>query len=46
MRRVNHIGPFKIWNTSYLRSIDDSGYVDEMYGGPVGAANPAVNVAI
>ena len=37
---VNYIGPFEIWNTSYLR------YIDEMYGGSIAAANPAVNVAI
>lgn len=43
---VNHIGPFEIWNTSYLRAIDDSGYIEEMYGGSEPIANPAVNVAI
>jgi hypothetical protein len=43
---VNFIGPFEIWDTSYLRAIDDSGYIDEMYGGLVDAANPTVNVAI
>jgi len=36
----NYIEPFEIWNTSYLR------YIDEMYGGSIAAANPAVNVAI
>jgi ABC-type nitrate/sulfonate/bicarbonate transport system substrate-binding protein len=43
---VNHIGPFEIWNTSYLRAIDDSGYIDELYGGAVAIRNPAVNPAI
>ncbi|MEE8517507.1 MAG: ABC transporter substrate-binding protein, partial [Dehalococcoidia bacterium] len=43
---VNFIGPFEIWDTSYLRTIDDSGYIDEMYGGQLDAANPTVNVAI
>jgi len=42
----NFIGPFEIWDTSYLRSIDDSGYIDNLYGGAESAANPAVNVAI
>ena len=44
--RVNFIGPFEIWNTSYLRAIDDSDYIDELYGGLQQAANPAVNPAI
>ena len=43
---VNFISPFEIWDTSYLRTIDDSGYVDELYGGLEAARNPAVNVAI
>ncbi len=43
---VNFIGPFEIWDTSYLREIDDSGYIDEMYGGAEAVRNPAVNVAI
>jgi hypothetical protein len=43
---VNFIGPFEIWDTSLLRSIDDSQYIDELYGGPQEARNPAVNVAI
>ena len=41
---VNFIGPFEIWNTSYLRAIDDSLYIDELYG--AGVANPAVNPVI
>jgi hypothetical protein len=44
--RVNFVGPFEPWDTSILRDIDDSGYIDELYGGPEAAANPAVNVAI
>ncbi len=43
---VNFIGPFEIWDTSLLRDIDDSGYIDELYGGAQKAANPAVNIAI
>ena len=43
---VNFIGPFEIWDTSYLRAIDDSGYIEEMYGGAMAAANPPVNAAI
>jgi hypothetical protein len=42
----NFIGPFEIWDTSHLRSIDDSGYIDELYGSAEAAVNPAVNVAI
>ena len=44
--RVNFIGPFEIWDTSLLRSIDDSQYIDELYGSAAEAANPAVNIAI
>ena len=40
------IGPFEIWDTSYLRAIDDEGFIDSLYGGAKEAANPAVNVAI
>jgi hypothetical protein len=43
---VNFIGPFEIWDTSHLRTIDDSGYVDELYGGAKQAANPTVNPVI
>lgn len=43
---VNFIGPFEIWDTSYLRTIDDSGYIEALYGGAKNAANPAVNIAI
>ncbi len=44
--KVNFIGPFEIWDTSYLRGIDDSGYIEVLYGGPEAAANPPVNAAI
>jgi hypothetical protein len=44
--QVNFIGPFEIWDTGLLRSIDDSGYIDALYGDAQQAANPAVNVAI
>jgi len=43
---VNHIGPFDLWDTSYLRAVDDSDYVDELYGSAQAAANPKVNAAI
>jgi hypothetical protein len=43
---VNFIGPFDLWNTSYLRQIDDSEYIDELYGTAKDAANPKVNAAI
>ena len=43
---VNFIGPFEIWDTSYLRAIDDAGYIDELYGSSEAARNPTVNVAI
>ena len=43
---ANIVGPFEIWDTSILRDIDDSGYIDELYGGPAEAASPAVNIAI
>ncbi len=42
---VNFIGPFEIWDTSLLRDIDDSGFIDQLYG-DARLANPAVNVAI
>jgi hypothetical protein len=43
---VNFIGPFDLWDTSLLRVVDDSEYIDELYGGALEAANPPVNVAI
>jgi hypothetical protein len=43
---INFINPFEIWNTSYLRSIDDSQYIDELYGSAEAAKNPAVNATI
>ncbi len=44
--QVNFIGPFETWDTSYLRSIDDAGYIDARYGGAQQAANPEINAAI
>lgn len=44
--RYNFIGPFEIWDTSYLRAIDDSGYIDRLYGDAQKAANPEVNALI
>jgi hypothetical protein len=43
---VNFIGPFEIWDTSLLRAIDDSGYIDALYGGARQAANPKVQAVI
>ncbi len=43
---INFIGPFEIWDTSYLRTIDDEGYIDELYDGAHMARNPAVNAII
>lgn len=37
---------FEIWDRSHLRSIDDSGHIDNLYSSAEAAANPAVNVAI
>ena len=28
---VNFIGPLEIWDTHYLRQIDDSGFIDQLY---------------
>ena len=30
--KVNTIAPFEIWDTHYLRIVDDSGFIDELYG--------------
>jgi hypothetical protein len=43
---VNFIGPFELWDTSLLRQIDDSQYIDELYGSAPAAANPPINAAI
>jgi hypothetical protein len=43
---VNFIGPFETWDTSYLRTIDDGGYIDELYDGAHMARNPEVNPVI
>jgi ABC-type nitrate/sulfonate/bicarbonate transport system substrate-binding protein len=44
--KVNFIGPFEVWDTSYLRSIDDEGFIDALYGGQAEAVNPGVNCVI
>ena len=44
--KVSFIGPFEIWDTSYLRTIDDEGYIDELYDGAHMAKNPDVNPVI
>lgn len=44
--KVNFIGPFEIWDTSYLRTIDDSGFIEELYGGARESVNPPVNAVI
>ena len=43
---INFIGPFDLWNTEHLLAIDDSDYIDELYGSGRDAVNPAVNPAI
>jgi hypothetical protein len=43
---VNFIGPMDLWNTTYLRAIDDSDYIDELYGSAKAAQNPKVTAAI
>ncbi len=30
--KVNFIGPLEIWDTHYLRIVDDSGFIDRLYG--------------
>ena len=30
--KVNFISPFEIWDTHYLRIVDDSGFIDGLYG--------------
>jgi hypothetical protein len=30
--KVNFIGPLETWDTHYLRTIDDSGFIDALYG--------------
>jgi ABC-type nitrate/sulfonate/bicarbonate transport system substrate-binding protein len=30
--KVNVIAPWEIWDTHYLREIDDTGFIDELYG--------------
>jgi hypothetical protein len=42
----NFVGPFEVWDTSYLRAIDDEGFIDGLYGDARQAVNPAVNAAI
>ena len=43
---LSWVGPLETWDTSYLRAIDDSGYIDELYGGSREAASPPVNAVI
>ena len=43
---ADFIGPLEVWDTSYLRTVDDSGYIDALYGGALQAKNPAVNPVI
>jgi ABC-type nitrate/sulfonate/bicarbonate transport system substrate-binding protein len=31
--RANFIGPLEVWDTHYLRMIDDSGFIDALYQG-------------
>ena len=43
---ANFVDPLETWNTSYLRHIEDSGYIDELYGSAEAAKNPPVNALI
>jgi ABC-type nitrate/sulfonate/bicarbonate transport system substrate-binding protein len=43
---TNHIGAMELWDTHYLRAIDDTGYIDELYGGQLNTRAPAVDVMI
>jgi hypothetical protein len=43
---ADFIGPLEVWDTGFLRTIDDSGYIDQLYGGAQAAKNPAVNPLI
>ncbi len=36
--KVNSIAPFEIWDTHYLRIVDDSGFIDGLYGKSAAAA--------
>ena len=29
--QANFIGPLEVWDTHYLRMIDDSGFIDALY---------------
>jgi hypothetical protein len=31
--RANFIGPLEVWDTHYVRMIDDSGFIDALYQG-------------
>ncbi|OPX10773.1 hypothetical protein B1964_23265 [Gordonia sp. i37] len=42
----NFIGPLEIWDTGYLRDIDDTDFIDNLYGGARNAAAPAVAAVI
>jgi hypothetical protein len=34
------VGPMEMWDTGYLRDIDDTGFIDDLYGGVRLAASP------
>ena len=34
--KLNFIAPWEIWDTHYLRAIDDTGFIDDLYGSRVG----------
>jgi hypothetical protein len=44
--RSNFIGPMEIWDTGYLRDIDDTNFIDDLYGGARNTVAPAVNAQI
>jgi hypothetical protein len=44
--RNNFIGPLELWDTGFLRDIDDEGFIDALYGGPEQAGALAVEALI
>lgn len=43
---TNLVGPMDLWDTHYVRAIDDTGYIDELYGGMEAARAPRVDPVI
>jgi len=43
---TNFVGAMDLWDTHYLRAIDDTGYIDDLYGGIEKARSPQVDIMI